>query len=532
MRIGGLRPPQQNATIAALPPERRLLFGLPGPNHNRKEPMSAIVHPAVPAADEFERHPPGLKVIFFTEMWERFSYYGMRALLVLYLVNALGYERKDALELYGIYTGLVYLTPLLGGYLADKYLGLRQGAVIGGLIMMLGHFAMAFEPLLHLALGLLILGNGFFKPNTSTMVGQLYREHDPRRDGGYTIFYMGINLGAFFSPLVAGTLGEKLGWHWGFASAGVGMAIGVFTLLRWQHLLGDAGLRAGQRAMDRRDWSRILAISAASVPFVYAAIALWGLISAAVAPLPLVAKLALGFAVIGLALWLPNRFGSKDPNAKPLSREDWDAIVAICITCFFVIFFWMGFEQAGGTMNLFADQQTDRHAFGFEIPASWFQSINPLVIVLLAPVFSAFWTKLDRSRFALPVTAKQALGMIVLGLGFIVLAIAQAQAQQTGKVGPHWLFIVYFLHTVGELMLSPVGLSMVSKLAPARFAGLLMGVWLLSSAVANYLSGTLEHMLQRFDIPLYWFLVGSSIGAGLVLLALTPMLKKLMHGRG
>lgn len=160
--------------------------------------MSAIVHPAVPAADEFERHPPGLKVIFFTEMWERFSYYGMRALLVLYLVNALGYERKDALELYGIYTGLVYLTPLLGGYLADKYLGLRQGAVIGGLIMMLGHFAMAFEPLLHLALGLLILGNGFFKPNTSTMVGQLYREHDPRRDGGYTIFYMGINLGAFF----------------------------------------------------------------------------------------------------------------------------------------------------------------------------------------------------------------------------------------------------------------------------------------------------------------------------------------------
>ncbi|GAA5174629.1 MFS transporter [Niveibacterium umoris] len=493
--------------------------------------MSTIVHPAVPDADEFERHPPGLKVIFFTEMWERFSYYGMRALLVLYLVNALHYDRKDALELYGIYTGLVYLTPLLGGYLADKYLGLRQGAVIGGLIMMLGHFAMAFEPLLHLALGLLILGNGFFKPNTSTMVGQLYREHDPRRDGGYTIFYMGINLGAFFSPLVAGTLGEKLGWHWGFASAGVGMAIGVFTLLRWQGLLGNAGLRAGQTCIDRRDWVRILAFTAAAIPTVLGTIALWGAVSGVIAPLPLLVKLLLGFAVIGAALWIPTRFGSVDPDAKPLTRADWDAILAICIVCFFVIFFWMGFEQAGGTMNLFADQQTDRHAFGFEIPASWFQSINPLVIVLLAPAFSALWTRLDRTRFALSVSAKQALGMVVLGLGFIVLAIAQGRAEKFGSVGPHWLFIVYFLHTIGELMLSPVGLSMVSKLAPARFAGLLMGVWMLSSAVANYLSGTLEAMLAGSGVPLYWFLVGSSVGAGLVLLALTPMLKKLMHGR-
>ncbi|MCX9155364.1 peptide MFS transporter [Niveibacterium sp. 24ML] len=493
--------------------------------------MSSHLHPAVPDADEFERHPPGLKVIFFTEMWERFSYYGMRALLVLYLVNALHYERKDALELYGIYTGLVYLTPLLGGYLADKYLGMRQGAVIGGLIMMLGHFAMAFEPLLHLALGLLILGNGFFKPNTSSMVGKLYREHDPRRDGGYTIFYMGINLGAFFSPLIAGTLGEKVGWHWGFGSAGVGMAIGVFVLLRWQHLLGDAGLRPGQTTIDRRDWTTILTITAASVPFVYLVMGVWSMVSGFVAPLPLLGKLALGFAVIGLALWVPTQFGAKDPHAKPLTREDRDAVLAICIVVFFVIFFWMGFEQAGGTMNLFADQQTDRHAFGFEIPASWFQSINPLVIVLLAPVFSVMWTRLDRSRFALPVTAKQALGMIVLGLGFIVLAIAQGRAEEFGTVGPHWLFIVYFLHTIGELMLSPVGLSMVSKLAPARFGGLLMGVWLLSSAVANYLSGILEHMLQDSGIPLYWFLVGSSIGAGLVLLALTPMLKKLMHGR-
>lgn len=502
-----------------------------GHNQPEQEPMSVIATPHVPATLEVERHPPGLKIIFFTEMWERFSYYGMRALLVLYLVKSLGYSRADALELYGIYTGLVYLTPLFGGYLADRYLGMRQGAVIGAIIMMLGHFAMAFESLLHIALGLLIVGNGFFKPNTSSMVGKLYREHDPRRNGGYTIFYMGVNLGAFFSPLVAGTLGERIGWHWGFASAGVGMAIGLFTLLRWQGLLGDAGLRAGQTAISRGDWQRILLIAAASVPGVYLAIQFWGLLSGMIAPLPLAAKLPLGVAVIGAAVWLPARFGDRDPDAQPLTRADWDAILAICVVVFFVIFFWMGFEQAGGTMNLFADKQTDRHAFGYEIPASWFQSINPLGIVLLGPVFAMIWTKLDRSAYAISDPTKQALGMMVLGLGFIILAIAQGRAERLGSVGPQWLVIVYVVHTIGELMLSPVGLSMVSKLAPARLAGLLMGVWLLSSAVANYLSGVLEALLAGSGIPLYWFLVGSSVGAGLVLLALSPWLKQLTHGR-
>jgi len=484
-----------------------------------------------PAAAAFGRHPPGLKVIFFTEMWERFSYYGMRALLVLYLVQALGYARADALELYGIYTGLVYLTPLLGGYLADRYLGIRASAVIGASVMMLGHFAMAFPSLLHIALGLLIVGNGFFKPNTSSMVGMLYRAHDPRRDGGYTIFYMGINLGAFFSPLVAGTLGEKFGWHWGFASAGVGMAIGLFTLLHWQTLLGDAGLRPGQAHLERRDWLRIVAVVAAAAPFVMLAIGLWGRLAGVLAPLPPLARLALGLAVIAVAVWLPARFGKPNAASQPLTRADRDAILALCVVAFCVVFFWMGFEQAGGTMNLFAANQTDRHVLGYEIPASWFQSINPLVIVLLAPAFAAVWTKLDASRHALADTTKQALGMMVLGLGFVVLAVGQGRAGQFGTVGPQWLVAVYVLHTIGELMLSPVGLAMVSKLAPARFAGLLMGVWLLSSAVANYLSGTLEAMLAGSGIPLYWFLVGSSCGAGVVLLALTPWLNRLMHGR-
>ncbi len=481
---------------------------------------AAVAPPASSVAVRADRHPPGLKVIFFTEMWERFSYYGMRALLVLYLTKALGYDRAHALEIYGIYTGLVYLTPLLGGYLADKYFGLRQGAVIGAIIMMLGHFAMAFEPLLHLALGLLIVGNGFFKPNTSSMVGQLYGENDPRRDGGYTIFYMGINLGAFFSPLVAGTLGEKFGWHYGFASAGVGMAIGLFTLLNWQRLLGTAGLRAGQSRVEGRDWIAILATSAASVPFVLVALFVWSFVSSAFALLPLWLWALIGAAAIIASVW-----------SQVHSREEGQRVIGIAIVVFFVIFFWMGFEQAGGTMNLFADKQVDRHTFGWEIPASWFQSVNPLVIITLAPLFSMLWTHLDRSRFALPDTIKQGLGMIVLGLGFIVLALAQTRAEQFGPVGPQWLFIVYFLHTVGELMLSPVGLSMVSKVAPARLAGLLMGVWLLSSAVANYLSGTLEAMLASSGVPLYWFLVGSSIGAGIVLLLISSLLQRLMYSK-
>jgi POT family proton-dependent oligopeptide transporter len=494
--------------------------------------MTASGAAAAPDSDGGpKRHPPGLKVIFLTEMWERFSYYGMRALLVLYLVKSLGYARADALELYGIYTALVYLTPLLGGTLADRYLGIRPGAVIGAIVMMCGHFAMAFPSLLHVALGLLVVGNGFFKPNTSTMVGLLYRAHDPRRDGGYTIFYMGINLGAFFSPLVAGTLGERLGWHWGFASAGIGMAIGLVTLLNWQHLLGDAGLPAGQQRLTRDDWRRIAAVVAASVFGVAAIVASGAWMWEGLAALSPLAKLLLGLLAAAAALVLPGRRNRRH-SKPPMSRADRDAILAICIVAFFVVFFWMGFEQAGGTMNLFADNQTDRRLGSFDIPASWFQSINPLLIVLLAPLFSIAWTRLDASPHALSDTAKQALGMMVLGLGFVLLAIAQDRADRYGSVGPQWLAGVYALHTVGELMLSPVGLAMVSKLAPARFAGLLMGVWLLSSAVANYLSGTLESLLKGSGIPLYWFLVGSSFGAGLALLALTPWLKRLMHGRG
>ncbi|MBL8512024.1 MAG: peptide MFS transporter [Betaproteobacteria bacterium] len=487
--------------------------------------MSTVVNtiPDVKDASPSERHPPALSMLFFTEMWERFSYYGMRALLVLYLVNSVGYERKDALALYAVYTGLVYLTPILGGYLADRYLGQRKAILIGGIVMALGHFAMAFPALLNLALGLLIIGNGFFKPNMATMVGSLYRENDPRRDGGFTIYYMGVNLGAFLAPLVAGTLGEKMGWHWGFAAAGFGMCFGLAQFLWGQHKLGNAGFPAGKDRLDKQDWVHILLISLAMIPLVYMVITLWGSVGPLWNSLPPAINIALPVACfVGFLIYAQ----------RSCAQEEWHSILAIMILGVFVVFFWMGFEQAGGTMNLFADKQTDRMVLGWEIPASIFQAINPLAIVALGPVFSMMWIRLDQSRFALSTPAKMGVGMIVLGLGFVVLAIAQGQAEVSGKVGPQWLVIVYVLHTMGELCLSPVGLSMVTKLAPVRLAALMMGIWYTANAIANYLAGVLENLLAQSAVPLYWFLVGSSVGAGVLLLLLTPILKKLMHGKG
>ena len=478
-------------------------------------------------------HPRGLYVLFATEMWERFSYYGMRALLVLYLVNALSYNRIDAQNLYGIYTGLVYLTPIFGGWLADKYLGLRLTAVIGAVVMMLGHFAMAVPSLLHVALGLLIVGNGFFKPNTTSMVGELYEgPADPRRDGAYTIFYMGINLGSFFSGLVCGTLGEKIGWHWGFASAGVGMAIGHVTLIGFQNILGRSGLKPGQRPIGAHNLPVVLAFTAASVALVYGVLAVWPAIKGLFAGLPGWLSIMIGIAVIVAAIVVWSKLTTKPGQAmQPLTRAEWTRVAAVLILVVFVAFFWMGFEQAGGSMNLFADKQTDRHLGSFEIPSTWFQSINPLLIFLLAPFFSMLWTANNKSRFPLPDVAKQGLGMIVLGLGFVVMFIAQNRADQIGSVGPQWLFWVYALHTIGELMLSPVGLSLVSRAAPLRIAGLLMGVWFIANGIANYFAGALEGLLAGSGIPPYQFLLASSIGMGVLLLVLTPLLNRMLKAR-
>jgi POT family proton-dependent oligopeptide transporter len=290
-------------------------------------------------------------------------------------------------------------------------------------------------------------------------------------------------------------------------------------------------MRDGKTRLDARDWVHVIVISLAMVPLVYLVMAAWKVAGPVWDPLPALGKFALVALVIA-ALWIAGRLRSRkhvDAGHEPLTGEEWQKIIAILVMGFFVVFFWMGFEQAGGTMNLFADKLTDRNLMGWQIPASYFQAINPLAILLLGPVMAALWLRLDSSRFSLPTPAKMAFGLVFLALGFIVLAIGDSRAQVIGKVGPLWLTVVYLLHTVGELCLSPVGLSMVTKLAPARVAALMMGIWYLANAAANYLAGILEDLLKGTSMPLYWFLVGSSLGAAVVLFAITPLVKRLMH---
>jgi POT family proton-dependent oligopeptide transporter len=549
---------------------------------------------------EKQGHPRGLFTLFGAEAWERFSYYGMRALLVLYLVKKIGLDRSQALEIYGLYTGLVYLTPLLGGYLADKVLGRRKAVLIGGILMALGQVALMFPPTLSLALGLLIAGNGFFKPNISTMVGGLYREGDTRRDGAFTIFYMGINLGALWSPLICGNLGEKVSFAAGFGSAAVGMTAGLIQFVRGQKYLGDGGLPPGRELAngsveDRdadfdagkstlllvRDYIDVVVWTVGTAALVYGVIFGWKFVGPAWGAAPGSVKLLVLVALLGAVFFQLFR-GSNAQEAQQL--------IVIVVLCLFNIFFWMGFEQAGGTMTLFADEQTNRNiggigmflvaafvfacAYNFRrstkdqasgkalwlvltgmfvclgvgmlglgvydlvtgsttnIPASQFQAINPLLIVALAPTFSNLWDKLDNSRWRTSTPTKMAIGMVILGLGFLVLYAGQSLATASAtKASAAWLVAVYTIHTIGELCLSPIGLSMVTKLAPARVSSLAMGLWLGSTAVANYLAGILESLLHDAHVPIYAFLAGSSIGPALLLLALTPLLKKWMHGK-
>jgi len=420
-------------------------------------------------------------------MWERFSYYGMRAILVLYLTAAsteggLGWDNERALSLYGTYTGLVYLTPLIGGWLADNFLGLRRAIIIGGALMVLGHFLMAYQVLwaFYTALALIIIGNGFFKPNIATMVGGLYPQGDPRRDGAFTIFYMGVNVGAFLSPLVCGWLAMDYGWHYGFAAAGVGMVLGqiAFQVSARLGVFGDLGAKV-QSQKDAKKAEKEL--------------------------------------------------------KKGLSKEETDRVAVIFVLAVFVIFFWAGFEQAGGYLNIFAQEYTDRTLFGWEVPAAWFQSLNPLFIILLGPVFSELWIRLGAIGKDPHTPVKMSLGLILLGAGFLFMigAAVQQGESQLAQSSMVWLVGVYLFHTMGELCLSPVGLSMVTKLAPIRYAALLMGMWFLSNAAANKLAGLIGAMLGAMGPLTLFITLGIGITAvGFVLLALAKKLTWMMHGRG
>lgn len=506
-----------------------------------------IAHSNVSLNDGFANeapkgHPKGLYVLFMTEMWERFSYYGMRALLVLYLTAQLingGFEldRSTALEIYAIFTGLVYLTPIVGGLLADKVLGQRKAIFIGGILMAIGQFVLTYSQigdvtsriwLLNLGLGILIVGNGFFKPNISTMVGRLYSDQDARKDSAFTIFYMGINLGAFLAPLVCGYLAVQFGWAYGFGAAGVGMLIGTLWFFVQGNILGNIGFPPNrdvnsttQHTLTGRDWAQVVLYIVGASALVYGLLLLWAVIGENTKSV-ITTVLAIAGALALVYIIFSNTKGS----------IEWKRVGVIIVLCFFNVFFWAGFEQAGGTFNLFAEANTDRNLLGFEIPAAWFQSVNSIWIISLAPVISILWLQLSRIGKNPNIPVKFAFGLLFLGFGFIVMNIANINANGGHLVSPMWLVMVYFLHTVAELCLSPIGLSMISKLSPQKIVSVMMGLWFASIALANYMAGVLESVLKNYlpDMQLFNFLTLTSIAAGVILLLISPILKKLMSG--
>ena len=489
--------------------------------------IATPANPAEPTADaarpvpmtKFEHrfgHPPGLAFLFGTEMWERFSYYGMRGLLVLYMVeylfkghsgNVIGYAAiKGGLEwvfgplaiqplssqIYGLYTAFVYLTPFFGGLLADRVLGQRKTVVIGGVLMAIGHFLMAFENLFFIALLFLIIGNGAFKPNVSTQVGGLYPVGDHRRDRAFSIFYVGINLGAFLANLIAGTLGQKVGWHFGFGAAGVGMCIGLVTyLLGQRYLAPDSVMR--KAALD--------AVQHGDVDD----------------------------GDLGILTAAAGARASKEK--KPFTRTEWMAVLGLVVLCALNILFWAVYEQQGNTMQLWAEQQTIWPTiFGWTPPSSWFQSFNPLMIFLFTPIITWHWKQQQAKGTEPSSVAKMAIGCIILGLSFIVMVVG-ANVVGSGKGSILWPFACTAMLTVGELYLSPVGLSLVTKVAPARIVSMMMGMWFLSSFFGNYLSGYIGSFYSRMPKSNFFLLLTAlGVGAGLAIWALNKPLKKAIGG--
>ncbi|HRH12221.1 MAG TPA: peptide MFS transporter [Bacteroidia bacterium] len=450
-------------------------------------------------------HPKGLYVLFVTEMWERFSYYGMRAIFVLFLTKALLYDKAFGSDIYGSYTGLVYLTPLLGGYMADRYWGNRKSIIVGGVLMAIGQFIMFLAGsfyenvdtsriLMMGGLTALILGNGFFKPNISTMVGQLYPKGDKRIDSAFTIFYMGINLGAFFAPLVCGFLGDTGNpgdFKWGFLAACFGMILSLilFIWLKDKYIVTPEGKPIGAGPNNARETSDVDTAAEVKSEFSSSQIITWLLIEAGLFGLFFfLGQGVIGSFIFSLSIAAPGFIISD----KSLTKVEKQRIWVIYIVAFFVIFFWAAFEQAGASLTFFAEEQTNRNLMGTVIPASYFQSINAVAIVIFASVFVAIWGFLGKRNLEPASPYKQAIGLFLLALGYLVIAIGVKGIDPSTKVSMMWLVSLYTIHTFGELCLSPIGLSMVNKLAPVKFASLLMGVWFLSTSAANKFAGTLS----------------------------------------
>jgi POT family proton-dependent oligopeptide transporter len=479
----------------------------------------------------FYGHPRGLQTLFFTEMWERFSYYGMRAILLLYMTAAvsaggMGLTAAEGAAIYGAYTAGVYMAAIPGGFVADRLLGLRQAVLSGGVLIALGHFCLAFgiKPIFYLGLLFIVAGTGLLKPNISAIVGTLYGPEDKRRDAGFSIFYMGINTGAFISPLVCGWLAQSdsfkgilgsLGlspehsWHWGFGAAGIGMTLGVI-----QYIFGAR--RLSETPVVNRDPNPAL---------------LWAKFAGCVAA---VAGILYMFwdsrdwlVLIGTGVFAVWFVAQTEPGVERKRAY------AVMILFVFAALFWAGFEQAGSSLNLFGDRFTRNEIFGMSFPSSFHQSTNSVFLILLAPVFAWVWIRMGQTGKEPSSPVKFALGLLFVGAGFAVVAVAARLSAANGDaaVSPMWLTVVYLLHTIGELLLSPVGLSTMTKLAPARLAGSIMGVWFMATSVGNFIGGEVAGQFEKFPLPsLFGAVCLTTVAAGLVCLALTPTIKRLMGG--
>ncbi len=494
--------------------------------------------PSSPTGPHWLGHPRGLATLFFTEMWERFSYYGMRALLILYMTAAatganpgLGLGTRDAAAIYGIYTAFVYLLALPGGWIADRLWGARNTVFAGGCIIACGHFSMAAPlvglpelPSFALGLTLIVAGTGLLKPNISAMVGELYPEGGGRRDAGFSIFYMGINLGGMLGPLLCGFLAESFNWHWGFSLAGFGMVLGLTQYRRGARHLGDAGLyKAQPSSAPNKPIPLLPLILAALIGLTFA---MSGARTGFVITLGLIAEW-LGVAVLAMAaLYFTYLF-----FMAGLTRDEKKRLAVIVWLFLLAAIFWSGFEQAGSSLNLFAFQQTDRNMLGWEMPASWLQSINPLFIIALAPIFGTLWSWAARRNADPSIAMKFALGLTALAAGFFVISWGAANTSPENPASPAWLIVTYFLHTCGELCLSPVGLSAMTRLAPRGRVGQMMGIWFIATALGNLIAGLVTGSLENLTHDALFWNVAMFIGAaGLLAMLASPLVKRLTEG--
>jgi proton-dependent oligopeptide transporter, POT family len=505
-------------------------------------PVDATGVSPVPTDTGFFGHPRGLSTLFFTEMWERFSFYGLRAILFLYMTTevargGLAFPRPYAGLIMATYASSVYWTPLIGGWLADKWLGARRAVFIGGVIIACGHFSMAIEsmPTFYAGLTLIAIGTGFLKPNVSTMVGDLYPEGDARRDAGFSIFYMGINLGALLAPLVVGYLGQRVDWHYGFGAAGVFMVLGLI-----QYVLGKSRLRGvGERPLksgvpDIAEVTKLSkAVEGTGFDYVTAALTFVGGLLGFIGGVKWGGAGFVGGLFPGVMFLF---FGYILGTIRKLNRDEVLRVGVIFILFVFSVIFWMSFEQAATSLTLFADRLTRLNLFGFSFPSSWYQSVQPTFVVLLAPVFAGIWVKLGRRNPSSP--GKFALGLLFAGIAFAIVAFASTfvpsisgDLSESQKVGPLWLVVVYFFQTLGELCLSPVGLSTVTKVSPARLVGLMMGVWFLSISIGNFIAGIMggafNEKAEGALVSMFGTVAAITFGAAALLAVLTPLIKKM-----